>query len=79
MRRAAKADGFDANEVAKFYDLAVALTAKFGVVYEVDHIIPISRGGKHHQDNLVVMRWDLNRAKAAKRWIALEKHFGVGG
>lgn len=34
--------------------------------YDVDHIIPISRGGIHHPDNLCYLPSGLNRAKGAK-------------
>lgn len=31
--------------------------------YEVDHIIPISKGGLHHQDNLQYLTISENRSK----------------
>lgn len=31
--------------------------------YEVDHIIPLSKGGKHHQDNLQYLTIRENRSK----------------
>ena len=34
--------------------------------YEVDHIIPISKGGLHHQDNLQYLPWIENRRKGNK-------------
>jgi 5-methylcytosine-specific restriction endonuclease McrA len=34
--------------------------------YEVDHIIPISKGGLHHQDNLQYLPWKENRRKGNK-------------
>ena len=34
--------------------------------YEVDHIIPISKGGLHHQDNLQYLPWRDNRRKSNK-------------
>lgn len=34
--------------------------------YEVDHIIPISKGGLHHQDNLQYLPWRVNRHKSNK-------------
>ena len=37
--------------------------------YEVDHIIPISKGGLHHQDNLQYLPWRENRRKGNKlKW-----------
>jgi 5-methylcytosine-specific restriction endonuclease McrA len=34
--------------------------------YEVDHIIPISKGGLHHQDNLQYLTAEENRKKGNK-------------
>ena len=34
--------------------------------HEVDHIIPISKGGLHHQDNLQYLPWRVNRQKSNK-------------
>ena len=34
--------------------------------YEVDHIIPISKGGLHHQDNLQYLTADENKRKGSK-------------
>jgi hypothetical protein len=36
--------------------------------YEVDHIIPLSLGGKHHEDNLQYLTIRENRSKS-NRWI----------
>lgn len=35
-------------------------------VYDVDHIIPLSKGGLHHQDNLQILLKCLNRKKGNK-------------
>lgn len=34
--------------------------------YEVDHIVPISKGGLHHQDNLQYLTPDANKRKGNK-------------
>lgn len=52
---------------AKFTD-ARRLTNITGVPYHVDHILPVSKGGSDHQDNLVVMRGDWNLKKGAEHW-----------
>lgn len=53
-------------KIAAMYRLAAFLTARFATPYHVDHVVPLSKGGLHHQDNLVVMRGDYNCAKGAK-------------
>lgn len=63
--------------VEAFYRLSRDLTKRFGQQYHVDHIVPLSQGGMHHPDNLVVMRADYNQRKHARRWLALEKLFGI--
>lgn len=52
--------------IQKFYDDAKRLTEETGIKHEVDHIIPISRGGLHHQDNLQILTWIENRKKGNK-------------
>ena len=56
----------DKEAIQAFYDQAVRMSALLGVPYEVDHIVPISKGGLHHQDNLVIMLRSANRRKSAK-------------
>ena len=36
--------------------------------YEVDHIIPLSKGGKHHEDNLQYLTISENRRKNNRIW-----------
>lgn len=43
--------------------LAAELTRRTGIEHHVDHIIPLSRGGWHHQDNLQVLPISANLAK----------------
>jgi 5-methylcytosine-specific restriction endonuclease McrA len=56
----------DKAKLTWFYEEAKRLTIALGIKHEVDHIIPISKGGLHHQDNLQVLPWLENRAKGAK-------------
>ncbi len=58
--------------IETIYDHARRLTRLLGEPYEVDHIRPLSKGGRHHPSNLVVMRRDLNRRKGGRRWSGLE-------
>ena len=47
-----------------FYDEADRLTKETGVPHEVDHIIPLSRGGSHSPDNIQVITAEENRKKS---------------
>jgi hypothetical protein len=57
-------DDSDLKEIAKFYLLAQTLTLEMGERYVVDHIVPLSRGGKHHQNNLQVVSEKENLKKS---------------
>jgi 5-methylcytosine-specific restriction endonuclease McrA len=48
------------------YEEARALTRSTGIPHEVDHIIPICRGGLHHQDNLQILTMNANRRKGGR-------------
>ena len=48
------------------YQLRIRLTRETGVEYHVDHRIPLSKGGKHHPDNLWVIPAVENLRKGAK-------------
>lgn len=52
--------------IQAFYDLAKRLTLTTGITYEVDHIVPISKGGLHHENNLRVVTMKENRSKGAR-------------
>lgn len=52
--------------VKSVYATAKKLKALTGAAYDVDHIVPLARGGLHHPDNLRVIRASDNRRKAAK-------------
>ena len=41
---------------------------RLGSDYHVDHIVPLSRGGKHHPDNLQIVTAEYN-LKKGNRWI----------
>jgi hypothetical protein len=49
-----------------FYKEARRLTVETGIKYEVDHIMPLSKGGLHAPSNLQVITAEENRKKAAK-------------
>ena len=51
--------------IMSLYDTAKTLTRETGIPYEVDHIIPICKGGLHHPDNLQVLTREENRQKGS--------------
>jgi len=56
----------DKSKIQQFYIDAKTITLSTGIKHEVDHIIPISKGGLHHQDNLQILTWLENRSKGTK-------------
>lgn len=57
---------YERAEVFAIYAKARALTELIGEPYHVDHIVPLSKGGKHHPSNLQVLRGVDNLKKGAK-------------
>ena len=49
-----------------YYLEAKRLTEETGIPHEVDHIIPICKGGLHHPDNLQVLTKEENRKKGGR-------------
>ena len=53
-------------------ELALRLLAEEAVLlgpnWHLDHIVPISKGGKHHPDNLQIVRSSYNLSKSDKLW-----------
>lgn len=56
----------DKKQIQAFYIEAKRLSAETGIKHEVDHIVPISKGGLHHQNNLQILPWLDNRKKGGK-------------
>lgn len=56
----------DLEKIQKIYSFCEKLNKIESFKYEVDHIIPISKGGLHHQDNLQILSASLNRKKHNK-------------
>ena len=54
------------TDIIEMYKLRDQLTIETGIPHEVDHIIPISRGGTHTPENLQVITKDANRKKSNK-------------
>ena len=42
------------------------ISCETGLPHEVDHIIPICKGGLHHPDNLQILTMEENRKKGGK-------------
>jgi 5-methylcytosine-specific restriction endonuclease McrA len=55
----AKAEGYLANKL----DLANKLPSSQKTRWSTDHLIPLSKGGSHHQDNLEISKLSKNIAK----------------
>jgi hypothetical protein len=49
--------------ISVFFEQSIRLSKTLGIPFEVDHIIPISKGGLHHPCNLQVIPRSLNRNK----------------
>lgn len=56
----------DLNIIESIYKMAKRRTKVEGRPYEVDHIIPLAKGGLHHQDNLQILTAHENRVKHAR-------------
>jgi len=56
-------DGGDPKTIMCFYDYAKRVSKCTGIMFEVDHIFPISKGGKHVPSNLQVITMKMNRSK----------------
>jgi len=78
VKLAALSPDRDEAKIAAVYALANLLTARFGRPYHVDHIVPLAKGGLHHENNLVAMRGDYNSAKKDKIVPTLISFFSGG-
>lgn len=56
----------NAQKIKDFYIEAKRLSIETGIPHEVDHIVPISKGGKHHEKNLQILTREENRRKHTK-------------
>jgi 5-methylcytosine-specific restriction endonuclease McrA len=69
-RRCRMKDAFDETadqqKINEMYCRAKRMTMETGISQEVDHIIPISKGGKHHENNLQIITMSDNRKKHNK-------------
>jgi 5-methylcytosine-specific restriction endonuclease McrA len=56
----------DLDLIQEIYTRCAEISKETGIPHEVDHIVPIARGGLHHQDNLQIITRTHNRRKGAK-------------
>jgi 5-methylcytosine-specific restriction endonuclease McrA len=55
----------DFEQIKQIYAECRRISNETGIPHEVDHIIPIAKGGLHHQDNLQIITKEENRRKGA--------------
>jgi len=53
-------------QVAEIYKRCRELSESTGIAHHVDHIIPVSKGGEHHPDNLQILTAEQNLKKGAR-------------
>ena len=54
------------DKIYKIYERSRMLSEMTGIQHHVDHIIPLSKGGLHHPDNLQILTAEENLKKGAK-------------
>ena len=54
------------KEILTIYEECSRMSVETGIPHEVDHIIPICKGGLHHPDNLQILTMKENRKKGGK-------------
>ena len=53
----------DKDKILEFYTRSTFLNDLYGCTLTVDHVIPIDKGGLHHQDNLQLLTGSMNSSK----------------
>jgi 5-methylcytosine-specific restriction endonuclease McrA len=56
----------DFDIIKNIYEECCRISIETGIPHEVDHIVPIAKGGLHHQDNLQIITMVENRKKGSK-------------
>lgn len=74
MRRGAYPEDLTKSErkaIVGIYEKCRSMSEETGIPHHVDHIKPLSKGGRHHPSNLQIITADENLRKGAK-WEGLE-------
>lgn len=58
----------DEKQINRLFSDAALLTRQTGIRHHVDHIIPLARGGWHHESNMQVLPESLNAAKRHEKF-----------
>ena len=59
-------ESINSKIVQTIYEMSVRISACTGINHHVDHIIPLAKGGLHHQGNLQILPASINCRKGAK-------------
>ena len=64
LKKGATLPDTDFEKIQELYLTRSAMSEEGGILYQVDHIIPLSIGGAHHQDNLQIITKEENSLKS---------------
>ena len=64
LKKGATLPDSDFEKIKELYVLRSVMSQESGIVYQVDHIVPLSIGGAHHQDNLQIITKEENSLKS---------------
>lgn len=64
--KGSKSVGENPEIIKSFYAISRRVSKCLGIKHHVDHIIPIAKGGPHHQGNLQVIPWRINFRKGSR-------------